>query len=122
VLHESIRLIVTNEEIQDPVDHKNDVENKHKLHVFERDSLALDDQYWGQEDVEHENDLSAVVPLHIPVVVRADDEPRYLLVRTGLLCVLDFVAIVLLPFIHLLDLLTAQLRHHTDHLFLLSDC
>lgn len=122
MLHQPVRLVVSHEKIQDPVNHEDDVEHKHQLHVFQRDSLAFNDQDWGQKDVDHEYDLGTVVPLHIPVVVWTDDEPRDLLVGTSLLLVLDIVTVVLLPFIHFLDLLAAQLGHHPDHFFLLADC
>ena len=75
MLLNTIRIHVSNEEISASVDHEEDVENEELLHILVRHNRGLHDLHRAYENVDHEDDLGAVVPLHVPIVVRRDYEP-----------------------------------------------
>jgi hypothetical protein len=66
------------------------------------------------ENVDHEDDLGAVVPLHVPIVVRRDYKPRDLLILGHFLVAL-INHVVLGSLIHLKDGVTTHRRHHSNY-------
>jgi hypothetical protein len=122
MLHDSIGVEVTDKEVQKPIEHKNDVEVDQQIEalLFEPDFSA--DHNWRYNYPHHKDDLSEVVPLHVPVVLRVDNELAYLVSLRLLVLVLPVVVFVaLVALAHFLDGFTAHAGHHADNLFLFAN-
>ena len=74
MLLDTIWIDVTDEKICASVDHEENVKDQELLDIIIRHHRRLHDLHRTHKDVDYKNDLSAVVPLHIPVVVWRDYE------------------------------------------------
>ena len=121
MLHDTVRIEVTDEQVHKPVKHEDDVEVDKNVEALRAQTNFLAHHYWSDDDPCNEYDLGEVIPLHVPVVLGVNDELAYLLwLHVGQVFVqilVDFVALV-----HLLDSITTHAGHHADDFLFLTHC
>ena len=84
------------------------------------ETYLLADHDGSDDDPCHEHYLGEVVPLHIPVILRINNELTNLL-RFHISGFFILILIKLIPFIHLLNGVTSHPGHHADYFLLLAN-
>ena len=115
----SIRIIVANKEVKEPVQHEHYIKHEKYFPIAGAQRGSLTHHNWGCYNPNDEYDLREVIPYKVPVITWRDDELTYLL-HIALIAIPFLIMVNLAVFIHEHDLGLTHLAHHSDNLLFSS--